>query len=72
MKMWIKLVICTLFSAVLYSGSSQAATLKVAVAANFKPVMKELVARFQQDTGHKITLSFASTGALYNQLLHGA
>lgn len=49
-----------------------AAELNVAVAANFRPVLSALTDRFQAETGDKINLSFASTGALYNQIIYGA
>lgn len=50
-------------------------TLRVAVAANFKPVLDALVARFVNSySGAKpqILISSASTGTLYNQIILGA
>ena len=44
----------------------------VAVATNFSLPAKELVAVFEENTGHKVRLSFASTGKLYIQIAHGA
>ncbi len=72
MKGTFRLLQAALIWALFFSGSLQAATLRVAVAANFKPVMEGLAVRFQKQTGHKVSLSFASTGTLYNQLTHGA
>jgi molybdenum ABC transporter molybdate-binding protein len=51
-------------------------TLRIAVAANFKPAMDNLVSAFR-DSGNpaaqiNINLSTGSTGALYAQVLHGA
>lgn len=51
---------------------AEAATLRIAVAANFKPVLEELAQRFEQTTGHRLTVSSASTGVLYNQIVNGA
>lgn len=44
----------------------------VAVAANFTGVARELVALFEQKTGHRVKLSYGSTGKLYAQIQHGA
>lgn len=45
---------------------------RVAVAANFKHTLQQITARFEAQTGQRVTLSSASTGVLYNQILHGA
>ena len=50
----------------------QKAPLRVAVAANFKPVMTVLAARYEKITNKPVTISSASTGVLYNQIIHGA
>ena len=55
-----------------FSFPVQAAQLRVAVAANFKPVLQILAQHFEQDTHHKVSLSSASSGVLYNQITHGA
>lgn len=51
-------------------------TLRVAVAANFKPVLDALVARFVDSYAGgakpQILISSASTGTLYNQIILGA
>lgn len=57
---------------VLFALPGIASELRVAVAANFKPVLDELVVRYHQTTGQKVVLSSASTGVLYNQIIHGA
>ncbi len=44
----------------------------VAVAANFAAPMREIAERFEQQTGHEITLSFGSSGRFYAQLSNGA
>ena len=44
----------------------------VAVAANFRHTLEKATAQFEADTGHRVTLSSASTGMLYSQITHGA
>lgn len=53
-------------------ATSQAASLKVAVAANFKPLLKQLKPQFEKQHSTKLSLSSASTGVLYAQITHGA
>lgn len=49
-----------------------AAEARVAVASNFLPVLKELAPLFEEQTGHRLRLSSASSGKLYAQIRHGA
>jgi len=49
-----------------------AAEVRVAVAANFAQTMKEIVAGFEKDTGHKISLTQGATGKFYAQITNGA
>ena len=44
----------------------------VAVAANFTEPAKEIAAKFEARTGHKVVLSFGSSGQFYTQIAHGA
>jgi molybdate transport system substrate-binding protein len=44
----------------------------IAVASNFLNPLKEIAARFKQDTGNRIVLISGSTGKLYAQAKHGA
>ena len=46
--------------------------LHVAVASNFKPSLTILAKTFAEQTGHRLLISSASTGALYNQIINGA
>ena len=46
--------------------------IRVAVAANFRSVLEQINQQFQQETGHAVVLSSASTGVLYSQITHGA
>jgi len=47
-------------------------TAHIAVAANFAAPMKVLAVRFEQATGHTLTLSSGSTGKFYAQIKNGA
>jgi len=44
----------------------------VAVASNFSTTMKLLKISFEGITGHRVTISSASTGKLFAQIVHGA
>ncbi len=52
--------------------SVQAGEVRVAVAANFTAPMQEIVPLFEQASGHKVSLSFGSTGKFYAQIKQGA
>jgi molybdate transport system substrate-binding protein len=54
------------------AGQAHAATVNVAVAANFTAPMQRIAAEFARDTGHRTQLSFGGTGKLYAQIKHGA
>jgi molybdate transport system substrate-binding protein len=45
---------------------------QVAVASNFTAPMQIIAADFEQDTGHKASLAFGSTGKFYAQINNGA
>lgn len=51
---------------------ARAGEVRLAVAANFSAPMKAIAGRFERDTGHKLLLSFGSTGKFYAQIQHGA
>lgn len=53
-------------------GAVCAADVHVAVAANFTAPAKELAPIFERVTGHKLVLSFGSTGMFYGQIKNGA
>ena len=48
------------------------AELRVAVAANFMAPMARLAAAFERDSGHRLLVSYGSTGRLYAQIRNGA
>jgi len=54
------------------SSASNNSPLRIAVAANFTPVLKELLVEFNQKTQIKTQLISGATGALYLQIKHGA
>lgn len=56
----------------LAAGVAAAADVHVAVAANFTAPAKELAPMFEAKTGHKLVLSFGSTGMFYGQIKNGA
>ncbi len=56
----------------LVSAPGLADTLRIAVASNFMEPARELVRQFEQQSPHRVTLSFGSTGKLYAQISHGA
>lgn len=63
-------------AAVLYvtamATAVQAGEISVAVAANFTDATRDIVPLFEKATGHKVKVSFGSTGKLYAQIEHGA
>lgn len=64
-------LLCGLLTLALSAGL-HAETVQVAVAANFSAPMKIIAADFEKDTGHKVQLSFGSTGKFYAQIKSGA
>jgi molybdate transport system substrate-binding protein len=59
---------------VLLLGTKQilADEIHVAVASNFTDAIKDIASVFEQETGHKVTLIFGSTGKHYAQIKNGA
>lgn len=64
------LVCCAL--PLLWTHTSLAADVSVAVAANFAAPMKIIAQDFERATGHRAVLSFGSTGQFYAQIKNGA
>lgn len=56
----------------LFPPAAGADELQVAVAANFTAPIKALAPEFEKATGHKLQLSFGSTGKFYAQIRNGA
>ena len=68
--MWARALALTI--GLLGCATVQAADLRVACASNFKRTLQELAPGFESHTGHRLLISSASTGVLFNQLIHGA
>lgn len=49
-----------------------AAEVHVAVASNFTAPVKQIAQSFERETGHRLVMSFGSTGQLLAQIKHGA
>jgi molybdate transport system substrate-binding protein len=56
----------------LFSVSVAAQEIKVAAAADLQFAMQEMTARFEKETGAKVTLSYGSSGNFFAQLQNGA
>jgi molybdate transport system substrate-binding protein len=56
----------------LCAGSCHADTVRLAVAANFAAPVKQIVADFEQATGHLAVVSTGATGKFYAQIVNGA
>lgn len=66
------LLLFTLSTLALSQSLAAEPDIKVAVAANFSGAFKPLQAAFEKVSNHSLSPSFASTGQLYAQILHGA
>lgn len=64
--------VCLLLGLWGMASPTWAAEVIVAVAANFTAPMKEIAAAFERETGHKVSLSFGSTGNFRTQIVNGA
>jgi molybdate transport system substrate-binding protein len=53
-------------------GQAAASTLTIAAAADLTFAFKEVVPRFEQESGDKVKLSFGSSGSFYAQIQNGA
>ena len=53
-------------------GPVVADDIRIAVASNFAGAMQTLARKFEDRSGHKVVLSFASTGKHFAQIKHGA
>ena len=62
----------TAFAGMVWGASVCAATVHVAVAANFAAPLKAIAADFERVTGHTVVTSSASTGKLYSQITNAA
>ena len=60
------------FLVTLAPGCSSADEIRIAVASNFRDAMSALATRFEQETEHKVTLIFGSSGKQFAQIRNGA
>jgi molybdate transport system substrate-binding protein len=65
-----KIITATILAVISYG--SVADEIRVAVASNFSSTIKVIVERFELESGHKVKLSFGSTGKHYAQIINGA
>ncbi len=65
-------IICCLLLASQLSRMAAAQELRVAAAADLQFVFREVSTRFQKETGHKVELTFGSSGNFYSQIKNGA
>ncbi|GAA0415579.1 molybdate ABC transporter substrate-binding protein [Cocleimonas flava] len=54
------------------SASAKADEILIAVASNFKSPIAEIARKFEEETNHKVTLIYGSTGRHYAQIKNGA
>ena len=59
-------------TSVCLSANVHAAEVRVAVAANFTAPMAQIAATFEKSTGHRLLISYGSTGRLFAQISNGA
>ena len=72
MTMSLHLRFLILAAVILLPSVTPADEARVAVAANFSPVAKELRKRFEAKTSHTLVMSYGSSGAFYAQIRNGA
>lgn len=67
-------IACAALVATVLTGSSQAlaAEILVAAAADLNFAIKDIIAEFEQKTGHQVKLSLGSSGNFYSQISNGA
>ena len=62
----------SLWLALMAAGLARAGDVHVAVAANFSAPMKDIAARFERESGHKVLTTVGATGRFYAQIKNGA
>lgn len=61
-----------IWGALLLCTQAVGADLRLAVAANFAAPMQLIAEQFEQQSGHKLSVSFGSSGKFFAQITHGA
>lgn len=67
-----KPLVSVLMTGLFLCAPAHAAELSVAVAANFTAPMQKIAEAFEKETGHRLVLSYGSTGKFYAQIKNGA
>lgn len=67
-RLFVLLTLCLAAAA----PSARGGDVQLAVAANFTAAAREIGARFERASGHRVVFSFASTGQLYTHISQGA
>ena len=71
MARFLLLLMVSLFVPVL-SAFAGAESIRLAVASNFSVAINDLIQKFEQSSGHQLTIALGSTGKHYAQIHHGA
>jgi molybdate transport system substrate-binding protein len=61
-----------LFASVVSLHAQQQTPLRVAAAADLQFALKDIAKQFEHDTGHKVEITFGSSGNFFSQLQNGA
>jgi molybdate transport system substrate-binding protein len=69
---WSRRLIAMALLSLLLTSEVIAGQVNVAVASNFITTLRQLAHTFEQQSGHTLRISSASTGKLYAQITHGA
>ncbi len=64
--------IAVLLASIFVATAASAETIRVAVASNFITTLEPLAKKFEQASGHTVTIVPGATGKLYAQIIHGA
>ncbi len=72
MKTALFLFVICLWGVACDHGAPEETPLRVAVAANFKPILNDLAQSFQEETGIEVVVSTGSSGILFAQIENGA
>lgn len=66
-----KLIIAIIFCLIVFNLSAKDQELKIAIASDLEPIMKEIKNNFEKSFSKKITIISGSSGKLYTQILNG-
>jgi molybdate transport system substrate-binding protein len=72
MRASLALLLCPLLAAPVFSAAAPPVTLSIAAASDLRFAMPELAARFEQQTGAKLNVTYGSSGNFFAQMQSGA